>query len=175
MMTYWQVDVQLYYQISFAFFSLKKLRRNQLKLNSNSTFFFIQNLLTSIANISKALQKSEEYRQYLGVDILHLPSVMNRRLRNINEHIEKILFRDENLSEHVIDMATGSFDIDSRGTPIAVRYFNTKDFKLQFFSEDDNTYLSLSLIDIEDELKYLAKLKPLDYVFERYKGVDFIK
>jgi hypothetical protein len=99
---------------------------------------------------------------------------MNRRLRNINEHIEKELFRDENLSEHVSDMATGSFDIDLHDVPIAVRYFNTKDLKLQFL-DVDNTYQSFSLIDIENELKYLAKLKPLDYVFERYKGFDFIK
>ena len=173
MTTYWQVDVQLYYQISFALYSVKQLRKNQIKSNSISTFFYIQNLLTSIANISKALQKTEEYRQYLGVELLLIPSVMNRRLRNINEHIEKALFRDENLSEHVSDMATGSFDIDLLEVPIAVRYFNTNDLKLQFL-DVDSTYHSFSLIDIENELKYLARLKPLKYVFERYKGYDFI-
>lgn len=174
MRIWWQVDIQLYYQITFAKHSIKYLKKDEAELNLISVFFHIQNLLTSIANISKVLQRSEEYREYLGVQLQLVSNIMDRRIRNINEHIDEQIFGEKCLSTDFSDIGYGPFDISKLDIPTIIRYFNVKEKEIQF-CDKDKTYHNIRLTRIEKELRYLLKLEPIRYAYERYKGYDKIK
>lgn len=174
MKIWWQVDIQLYYQIAFAKQSIKYLKKDEAELNLISVFFHIQTLLTSIANISKVLQRSEEYREHLGIQLHLVPNIMDRRIRNINEHIDEQILSDECLSSPSSDIAYSSLDISSVDTPTIIRHFNVKEKSIQF-RDKDKTYHNVRLMKIEKELRYLLKLEPIKYAYERYKGYDKIE
>jgi len=174
MKIWWQVDIQLYYQIAFARHSIKYLKKDESELNLISVFFHIQTVLTSIANISKVLQRSEEYREYLDVQLDLVPNIMDRRIRNINEHIDEQIFSEECLSSASSDIGYGSFDISELDIPTQIRHFNVKEKTIQF-RDKDKSYHNVRLTSIEKELRYLLKLEPIRYAYERYRGYDKIE
>lgn len=174
MRIWWQVDIQLYYQIFFAKHSLKYLKKDEAELNMISVFFHIQTLLTSIANISKVLQRSEEYREHLGIQLHLVPNIMDRRIRNINEHIDEQIFSEECLSSASSDIGYGSFDISELDIPTQICHFNVKEKAIQF-RDKDKSYHNVRLTRIEKELRYLLKLEPIRYAYERYRGYDKIE
>jgi len=99
---------------------------------------------------------------------------MDRRIRNINEHIDEQIFSEECLSSASSDIGYGSFDISELDIPTQIRHFNVKEKTIQF-RDKDKSYHNVRLTSIEKELRYLLKLEPIRYAYERYRGYDKIE
>lgn len=170
MQKWWALDVQIYHQVFYSLYSIKGIRKNGLCENNIGIFFCLQSLLTSLANISKAITNVDGYAEYLSVDKTLIPNILDRTARNTNEHFEERYMKALLNNEYIYDMAIGSHDSSSKNI---VRYFNTATDTLQFLNSSSQI-CTLKLSDIEKELKYIQSLDPISYIFERYDGFDKI-
>lgn len=167
---WWKFDVQIYQQIFYAYYDIEKIGENINKNSFIGIFYHLQSLLVCMGNISKLLQNSANYCVYLSINIKEIPVIMNRKLRNINEHIDEHLRGNKTISS---DMGTGKNDLDEKLKLATQRFFNTAARKLQYVDKDGSV-CEIEISKIEKELSYLISLEPIRYIFERYKGYDVI-
>ena len=173
MEVWWQQDVQLYQQIFFAKHSIKKIRENKEKGSFVGIFCYVQLLLSCIGNISKLLQNTKKYCDFLAVDLKNIPNICNRCMRNMNEHIDERINNPISISLHHSDIALTNDNSQINNSSLPQRSFNVESEQLQF-ADNRNGIITVKIVDLEHELNYLSNLEPIVYIVERYEGYDKI-
>lgn len=182
-MEFFQYDVQLYYQMFYSFHSVEKLFTCCKKENHISIFYYTQNLLVSLSNISKLLcngkssetaERCEQYCFHLGVNLNKIPNILNKELRNTNEHIDERIEGATKSNRFYGDMSSSNCEISRFNEDTgSIRFVHTGDFIISFKNRDYKN-IKLDLNEVITELNYLKSLEPIDYLFMRYNGFDKI-
>ena len=170
---WWQQDVQLYQQILSAAHSIEKIRKNKVNESIVGIFCYVQLLLSCVGNISKLLQNNNAYREHLNLDLDRIPNISYRFIRNMNEHIDERINNPVSISLFYSDMSLRNKRCKDNDISIPQRNF-VIDCEMLEFIDSRNGLMTVKIEDVEHELNYLSKLKPIAYVVERYSGFDKI-
>lgn len=173
----WQYECQLYHQIRFAQHSILKL--GKCKDSFIDMAFYVQSLLTATGNIAKLLNneknistkaRSQDLQNLLCVDINNIPNILNKELRNTNEHIDERI--DSVATNHFVgDMSFGGTYIPEEYTEGNWRYYDPER-KIIIYADRNKKLHNVELRDLKKELLYLQKSKGMQYIWLRYEDSD---